>query len=223
MDVKNMTEEESDMVAEYSAGVLLRYSDTYPWRLVTKEQKASDEQATSAPEATATAQTGDEVSSAEPQPSENTDESLSSADKTDVQNVNLDDIYRLDGIRVKVKKGWFCQKYKNIQASAGSGEKLFVISFELYNHSSSVKKINLMKRDLDYPLTIDGEVYQLGINMLEGNDMKYLNTAIRPGKKKTAVLVYTIPKTAGKSSSEVKLTVSESGNSTQSTQNIDIH
>ena len=39
LDVKNMTDEEADMVAEYSAGVLLRYSDTYEWRLITKEQR----------------------------------------------------------------------------------------------------------------------------------------------------------------------------------------
>lgn len=59
MDVKDMTEEESDMVAEFSAGVLLRYSDTYQWRLITREQRqAAGETSSPAPEATITPSEG---------------------------------------------------------------------------------------------------------------------------------------------------------------------
>jgi hypothetical protein len=223
MDVKDMTEEESDMVAEYSAGVLLRYSDTYQWRLVTKEEGDTDGQTASEPEST------EAVSSSEPQTTENADAVSSTAENTSetdeettVQNVKLNDIYRLDGVNIKLKRGYFCQKYKNIQVSAGSGEKLFIVSFELQNTSSKDKKVNLMKRDFEYPLTIDGESYQLGINILKGNDMKYLNTTIAPGKKTEAVLVYNVPKSAGKSGSDVKLTILETGSGKQSTQNIDI-
>ena len=37
-DVSDLTEEQSNLIAQYSAGVLLRYSDSYERRLITKEQ-----------------------------------------------------------------------------------------------------------------------------------------------------------------------------------------
>ena len=40
--VKNLSDEKSDMVAEYSAGLLLRHSDSYSKRLVTKADQTGN-------------------------------------------------------------------------------------------------------------------------------------------------------------------------------------
>ena len=60
MEAENLTEQQSDLIAEYSAGVLLRYSDKYQHRLITKEQRKKQEQeseeASPSPSATATAE-----------------------------------------------------------------------------------------------------------------------------------------------------------------------
>ena len=38
-DIKNLSEEQENEIAEYAAGVLLQNSDKYPYRLITKEEK----------------------------------------------------------------------------------------------------------------------------------------------------------------------------------------
>lgn len=219
MDVKNMTEEESDMVAEYSAGVLLRYSDTYQWRLITKEQRqAAGEEASASPQASV-------APTKEPEPTKNASmpgEGGSGADTPAMQDVPLDDIYRLSGVKVSFSEAWTCNQYKNIQVPKGSGEKLLVVAFKLHNTSSKKREVNLMKRNLDYPLEIDGQTYALGLNMLEGNDMKYLKLSISPGRTKRAVLVYNIPKSAAGKGTKATVRVQEAGSSKQATYNITV-
>lgn len=214
MDVKDMTEEESDMVAEFSAGVLLRYSDTYQWRLITKEQRqAADETSSPAPEATITP-------SEEPQASDNPAEGDDSDGTPAIQEVSLDDVYHLDDVKVSFSDAWACKKYKNMQVRQGSDERLFVVAFKLRNTSSKKRSVNLMKRDIDYPLEIDGATYQLGINLLEGNDMKYLKISLAPGETTKAVLVYNIPKSAAKKGTQATVSVHETGSDKQATYNI---
>mgnify|MGYP000121245287 FL=1 len=38
-DIKNLSEEQENEIAEYAAGVLLQNSDKYSYRLITKEEK----------------------------------------------------------------------------------------------------------------------------------------------------------------------------------------
>ena len=38
-DIKNLSEEQENEIAEYAAGVLLQNSDKYPYRLIAKEEK----------------------------------------------------------------------------------------------------------------------------------------------------------------------------------------
>ena len=41
-DIKNLSEEQENEIAEYAAGVLLQNSDKYPYRLITKEEKEEE-------------------------------------------------------------------------------------------------------------------------------------------------------------------------------------
>lgn len=216
MDVKDMTEEEADMVAEFSAGVLLRYSDTYRWRLITKEQREAG--ATATPAATP-------VPTEAPQEADSsnvTPGAVEGQDEPEFQEVALDEIYRLDGVNVLFKGAKSCRKYKNIQVPIHSKERLVVISFDLKNTTSKKKKVNLMKRKIEYLLDINGESYQLGINLLRGYDMKYLSATIPPKKSIQAVLVYTVPKSAVKKGSRANVTIREAGSGKQASYTITI-
>ncbi len=220
MDVKDMTEEESDMVAEFSAGVLLRYSDTYQWRLITREQRqAAGETSSPAPEATITPSEG-------PQAADNVSGSGvsgdGSAETSAFQNVSLDDVYHLDDVKVSFSDAWTCKKYKNIQVPLDSDERLLIVAFQLRNTSSKKQSVNLMKRNIDYPLEINGETYQLGLNLLEGNDMKYLKLSLAPKETKKAVLVYNIPKSMAKKGTRATVNIHEAGSNKQATYNITI-
>lgn len=226
LDVKNMTEEEADMVAEYSAGVLLRYSDTYEWRLITKEQREkAGEEPTAVPVATSSPSEPPKATGTGEGSTTDTDTPAvapSEPDSPVMQEVALDDIYRLDGVSVRFKNAQICSTYKNIQVPAGNKERLLVVTFELHNKSSKTKTVNLMKRNIEYPLVINGETYQLGINLLKGNDLKYLDTKIKPGKTEKAVLIYNIPESVAKRGSRANVTVREAGSDKQATYDMNI-
>ena len=48
-DIKNLSEEQENEIAEYAAGVLLQNSDKYSYRLITKEEKEVTETPTPMP------------------------------------------------------------------------------------------------------------------------------------------------------------------------------
>ena len=48
-DIKNLSEEQENEIAEYAAGVLLQNSDKYPYRLIAKEEKEVTETPTPMP------------------------------------------------------------------------------------------------------------------------------------------------------------------------------
>lgn len=219
--VKNVTDEESDLIAEYSAGVLLRHSKTYQWRLVTKEQEAKENGETADPESSALpTEEPQETSAVSPTPK--TDSGLSDgagdsgAEEPETKSVSLDAVYGVDGVKFSIDGAEYCKKYKNIQTAYKSGEKLLVIKFKLHNNSKRTKKVNFMKRDFTYPVTIGSETYSLGINILEGNDMKFLDVSIPSGKSITAALVYTVPSSV-KESEGIHLTIQENGKNVQAT------
>ena len=228
-NVKNITDEESDLIAEYSAGVLLRYSNNYQWRLLTKEQASkedgSDATETPAPSALPTEEpqeTADVGSPADNMASEDTEPQstdVGSSQDTEMKSVSLNEVYGIKDVDITMDRAKYCKKYKNIQTTSRSDDKLLVITFKLHNTSGTAQKINLMKREIDYPLTIGTDTYFLGINILEGNDMKYLNVTIPAGKTVTAALVYTLPSSV-KTSDEIHLIVQEKDKTEQASYDI---
>lgn len=228
--VKNITDEESDLIAEYSAGVLLRYSNNYQWRLLTKEQASKEDGSdvtetpqpsalpSDEPQETAAAEspTGDQTAS---QTDPQSTDTGSDSQEPDIKNVSLNEVYGTKGVDITMDHAKYCKKYKNIQVMSNSDDKLLVITFKLHNTSGTAKKINLMKREIDYPITIGTDTYFLGINILEGNDMKYLKTTIPAGKTVTAALVYTLPSSV-KTSDEIRLIVQEKDKTEQASYDI---
>lgn len=207
MSVGDLTEKQSDFVAEYSAGLLLRYSDRYERRLLTKEQlekqgieptaevsptpMVSAEPTATAPEADATNDSGEEP------------------EATAIPNVEMNEIYQLDGIKVRYDSYEFANKYGSSQIRAEDGETLLIVSFEVKNVSGKTKKVNLMKRTgITYTLDVDGHEYQPGISILENGGMNQLLTTLKPGKKEKAVLIYRMDQER-KTASSITLSIAD--------------
>ena len=210
MDMGNLTEEQSDLVAEYSAGVLLRYSDRYERRLITKEQldkqgvEIEDVLPTATAEATPTPVT--DVST-----DETTADGSSEPEVTEVPGVPVNDFYHLDGVTVAYDSYQFVKKYESIsQIRADKGETLLIVTFLLNNTSGKTKNIDLMhnRTDISYTLDVDGSQYQPGIDILENGGMNNLSTKLKSGKKEKAVLIYRMDQ-AQKNASSITLTIAE--------------
>ncbi len=211
MDVKDMSEDKADMVAEYAAGVLLRYSDQYEHRLITKEQRSREEQpqptasakASATPEVTATPESG------MPSASQTGDQKASEETQEPVPEVSLDELYQLKGIQVAYDSCQFTKRYGNSQIRAEKGQTLFVVTFALMNTSGSSRKVNLMDRgNIRYTLDVDGSQYEPGISMLPNGGMNNLETTIKKKKTEKAVLIFRMDQKQA-SASSITLSVEE--------------
>lgn len=212
MDVKDLPEEKADLVAEYAAGVLLRYSDQYERRLITKEQaevQQEDQSASTTPEAEPTASIVPDTASPAA-----VDGTTGTVEPTAVPEVSLDELYHLDGIQVSYNSYEFAKRYGSTQIRAEKGETLLVVSFGLKNISGSKKKASLMDRDkIVYTLDVDGSQYSPEINMLLNGGLNYFEDTIAKGKTETAVLIFRMDQERT-SASSITLTIEEESNKT---------
>lgn len=212
MDVKNMSEEKTGLVAEYAAGVLLRYSDKYEYRLITKEQLAKQEkesEETSAPAESTVTPTVSPAPDGSGTPGEAQEPEVS-----EVPEVSLDELYQLKGITVSYDSCRFTKRYGNTEIRAMDGETLFVVTFALKNVSGAGKKVSLMdRRDIQYTLDVDGNQYFPGVNMLPNGGLNYLETTIKKGKTEKAVLIFRMDQDRT-SASSANLTIEENNKKT---------
>ena len=213
--VKDLSDEKSDMVAEYSAGLLLRHSDSYSKRLVTKADQTGnnsqeDVQTTATPAPVVSQTPVPPAASASLVPSES--QTSGSAVDTTMPSVKLGDIYKKDGLQVTYGSYRFCRQYKSgsSQITAKSGNVLLVVDFRVKNTRRSKRKIELGNKKIDYTLNVDGNNYQPGISILENMGLNYLDTTLKSGGSEEAVLIFEMSKDK-KKASQISLTVSRGG------------
>ena len=217
--VKDLSDEKSDMVAEYSAGLLLRHSDSYSKRLVTKaDQTGNNSQedvqttATPAPVVSQPPAASASLVPSESQTAESSPPVSGSAVDTTMPSVKLGDIYKKDGLQVTYGSYRFCRQYKSgsSQITAKSGNVLLVVDFRVKNTRRSKRKIELGNKKIDYTLNVDGNNYQPGISILENMGLNYLDTTLKSGGSEEAVLIFEMSKDK-KKASQISLTVSRGG------------
>lgn len=202
-DIKNLSEEQENEIAEYAAGVLLQNSDKYPYRLIAKEEKEVTETPTPTP-TSAAAQASDA-------PQESQPEQTAATPEDSKKEVSLDDLYHLKGVSILYTSYRLADKYGSSQIRAEQGKKLLVAEFSLKNNSGAKKKVKLIdRRKITYQLNVDGTTYSPQISLLE-NQLDYLETVIAKGKSQKAVLVFQVDKNATNAST-IDLSIEE-GNS----------
>ncbi len=204
-NVPELDEKQEALIAEYSAGVLLRYSEQYDKRLVTKEENGVE--ATATPTAMpVTSPTGTSAPQSVNEPAV-----TAAAEETaePVTETSLNELYRMKGIQVSYDSFRFTQKYGSSQIRADKGQTLLVVTFSLKNVSGATKKVNLMDgREITYTLDVDGSQYAPGINILSNGGMDHLDTTIAKGKKEKAVLIFQMDD-ARRQASSMSLTIKE--------------
>ncbi len=207
--IGGLSEENSDLVAEYSAGVLLRFSDQYQYRLITKDQLAAEQQKDSG---------GGEPAAETPQPTAAAPDvasegSAGGAEETSEQTVSLNDVFQQSGLDFSFKSGRFCDRYKEKGGApivAQAGDVLYVVSFRVKNTSGKAKSVDLRKSGITYLLTLDDSEFQPGINILSNGGLNYLKTKIGKNETEEAVLIFNVAKER-KNASSIQLAVENGG------------
>ena len=211
-DIKNLSEEQENEIAEYAAGVLLQNSDKYSYRLITKEEKEVTETPTPMP-ATPTPTPTSAAAQASDAPQESQPEQTAAAPEDSKKEVSLDDLYHLKGVSILYTSYRLADKYGSSQIRAEQGKKLLVAEFSLKNNSGAKKKVKLIdRRKITYQLNVDGTTYSPQISLLE-NQLDYLEAVIAKGKSQKAVLVFQVDKNATNASS-IDLSIEEGNNKT---------
>lgn len=211
--MENVTEEQTDVIAEYSAGVLLRYSDRYERRLITKEQRGQDKVqqtiATPVPTVTSTAEATEKPMTRQ---NEQTQKSISPTQESGKKNVvELDEVFGVEGISFVYDSYRFTDRYGKSQIRAEKGKSLLVVRFYVKNLTKQKKKVDLTKNNkgkdgIHYELNVDGNRYEPGLNILENGGLNCLITTIPAEQKEEAVLIYRMDKDK-KQASSIHLTI----------------
>lgn len=182
VESKDLTEEQQDIIAEYSAGVLLQHEESYDRRLV-KQESVSVPEPTAAPTATpAPAETESSESAAENEPAP-------------VNEVSLNDLYQVAGMEVSYNSYKICKEYTQ-EVTAGADERLFVVKYTVKNTTSKPLKIDLTERKIAYRLTLNGTDYDATPGFLKNGGMNFLKTTVKANSSEEAVVVFKIPEAA---------------------------
>ena len=206
-ELPNISEQQSNMVAEYAGGVLLRYSGKYALRLVEKDEDGDGIEDSMAASGKAVTAQPDESASPSPSPtpeastspdakeSSEPDES-SEPEPTEEPTVSLNDLYGIKGLDFSYRSSEFTTKYpKNsdaVEITPDEGQILYVVSFRVKNTSKKAIKVNLTERPFHYELDMGGEVTLPAISLLPNGGLNYLMTTIQAGKTEEAVLIFNL-------------------------------
>ncbi len=205
----DMTAEQSDMVSEYAAGLLLKYSSNYDYRLVSDEELAAAlTQESAMEEETETdiiQETTQEASEEKPQEQPGTQEKETGqvAESTEQVQQELTDadtdlameLGLEEGISLRYQSFEICDSYpQNASGFSGidarEGRKLIVLHFDLENNSGGNADCNLYDYSLRLSLDINQSI-SAGVQetpMLP-DDMATFVGNIEAGKKADVVAV----------------------------------
>lgn len=189
---KNLTEEEQDIIAEYSAGILLQNEDKYERKLVKQDIPSVPEQ-TEAPQVTAEPETA---------PVQIADSAAGGEEEETANEVPLNDIYRIAGMEVKYDSYTVCKEYTS-EVGARKGTSLYVVKYKVKNTTSKALKVNLIKRKIAYSLELDGTSYDTKPSFLKNGGLNCLKTKIKPHSSEEAVVVFEVPDAAKNATSAV--------------------
>lgn len=194
--VKDLTEEETYLIAEYAADLLLKYDLNYKDRIEdgTKATAKSEE-----------ATTDEEV----------TTEATTEADSSEGQNVNEvqvpdesakpagseSDIAKIIGL---ANASIAYQNYKIVsQYPEGDGEELvsleaedgyqlMVVNFQVSNLTEDSMNVSLFDKALDYRLVCNGNKAAKPMLTILIEDLETLDVIVNPGEPQNAVLIFQI-------------------------------
>lgn len=202
--VANITEAESDQIAEVIAASVLKYDANYGDVL---EYDESVLEVTPTPMPTPEPVEEPEADSTPASNSQSGgDEQQTTGDAPSVAlSADFSSVIGESGYQVIPAGCELVQEYQDAfsDLSAPKGKSILVVKFQVKNTQSKTVKANLLEKRISYKATIDGTDIR-PLYTIASNDLQYYNEKIGAGKKKTAVLLFEVDK--GQSSWE-KLTI----------------
>lgn len=211
----DLTEKESDVLAEYMAGTVLRHVDDYEEALIYPEETSEDKEVSVTPGSA-------EIASDTDSKPDNADVlanvtalaeegSQSPVNTAVTQNLSVKSQYgtivSIASLFKDIFKDTFTITYQNYKTydsypdendlftiESAEGKQLIAFTFNVKNITKKNQKLDLMKYNIFYQLTDNnGSVYYPMMTLLN-NDIQYINIGMKEGKAAKAVILFELPK-----------------------------
>ncbi len=205
----DLTEQETRIIGEYAADLLLKYDVNYQERLSEDTQEDGATEATETTEATeATTEAATDMQDIPDTETEQnadtteTTESSSSEDDSVVPTVsgNTSDIAAivgLEGISVQYNRCMFLDRYPSldqdgafIYLEAEPGYKLVVLKFDIINNTNEDKMVDLLDSGLDYRLVLNETKAAKPMLTILMDDLGTYKAVVPADTEQSAVLVF---------------------------------
>jgi hypothetical protein len=213
----DMDDQQSDMVAEYMAGSVLRHTENYDEALIYPESTETEEtNSTDKVTATIMPTTTPEVTA----PATKTEEdnaAITNAPTTDEKNnfkkVDFSDFMNVigkDKLKITYNKYNLYDSYPDendyFTIVPSKGKQLLILTFNVKNVTNATQVFNLSESQIVFELeSAEGKTYNPMMTLLT-EDIQYINLKIGAGKSQKAVIVFDVLKSMDKS--KMKLNIS---------------
>lgn len=205
VQLANLTEEESDIIADYSADTLLKFDKNYKGSLIDPEilnQNTMDENTT---DSETTDQNTTDTTGTEEVSHQNSSDSSNPVDSVNNSATNDNQSNSVINLSKELGNGKFNISYFDyaiydsypgennyFSLETSSDRQLLVVKFKIKNSTEKNQNLNLIQSGFKYTLEVDSNVnYNPKLTLLV-NDMQYINMDISAGDTKEAVVVFDI-------------------------------
>ena len=196
-----MTEEQSALIAEYAADMLLKYSPNYNYKIADEEVLAEIVEEPITEEETEDASTEQTVEVVEVSTQITaTEETTSVLDIVDVSEVDFAEVFEMEDVEIRYEDMEICSVYPQGEVGTGfsvnatEGKSLVVIHMLIENTSEAVITCDLFEKDMDISINMNGGNYKKASNTLLVNDFTTYIEEIPAGESREAVIVAEVNK-----------------------------
>jgi hypothetical protein len=175
-----LTDEESALISEYAAGLLLKYSPNYDYKIVDNVALSSSvdyvEEEQEVPESTQTESTTEEETLDSPTDVEASEQLLEDENTQKVSSdTDIAPILGISDVSIKYDSYEICDSYpkdtNGFNVSASSGNMLLVIHFNIENNSDEDCNLNLIEDNITARITVNDSLSGNGLNTMLPNDL----------------------------------------------------
>ena len=181
----SLTDNESDLVAEYIAGLMFKYDTNYEEALIPPEEVNEEVVVTISPSPTPVSMNGSDKGTI----------SQNEIKDGNVQaNADFTEVIGVKNLEIEYvgyeEKDSLSDNYFNIES--GEGKNLVIVKFKLKNTSDKDIKLNLTKSNILYQLDINTGNFQKPLLTFLDNDLRMIDTTIKAKSSLDTVLVFNV-------------------------------
>jgi len=191
----NMKQEDYDLVAEYAAGLLLKYSEKADNRLVEIEEaylelETKEEIQEEVSEEPAIEEEESQEVPIEPETpiKDNTEQN------EEVSLVPIEEVMGMDNLSVLINGYEIKSSYPDASGTffamdASEGNKLLVAKITLINNTESGIDVNMLEQNISYKVSLDGNGYKFALSTMLLDDLSTYVGTIGAGSSVELVLI----------------------------------